>query len=112
MAVVASAGAPAVEDVFGVIAHPLRREMLERLALAECRVTDLAARLPVSRPAVSQHLRLMREVGVVDERREGRERYYSLRRDQLKDLDLWIVRLDRFWAERLRRLAEHLEKQR
>jgi DNA-binding transcriptional ArsR family regulator len=109
---VAHAGAPTVDDVFGVIAYPLRREMIERLALAECRVSDLAARLPVTRPAVSQHLRLMLEVGVVDERREGRERYYSLRREQLKEVDRWLARLDDFWAGGLRRLGEHLDAER
>ncbi len=103
------AGAPTVDDAFGVIAHPLRRILLERLATGEQRVTELAARLPVSRPAVSQHLRLMLEVGVVSERREGRERYYALRRDSLRDVDSWLARLDGFWAEQLVRLGEHLD---
>jgi DNA-binding transcriptional ArsR family regulator len=108
----ARAGAPTIDDVFGVIAHPLRREILERLAVVESRVSDLAARLPVSRPAVSQHLRLMLDVGVVAERREGRERYYSLHRDQLEEVDRWLIRLDDFWAQGLRRLAEHLDARR
>ena len=107
----APAGAPTVNDAFGVISHPLRRELLERLASVESRVTELAARLPVSRPAVSQHLRLMLQVGVVIERREGRERYYSLRRDRLGDVDRWLARLDDFWGSGLRRLGEHLEAQ-
>jgi DNA-binding transcriptional ArsR family regulator len=102
-------GAPVVDDVFGVIAHPLRRQMLERLAVADTRVTDLAAGLPVSRPAVSQHLRLMLDAGVVYERREGRERYYSLRRDRLEEVSGWLTRLDDFWARGLRRLGAHLE---
>ena len=108
---VARAGAPTVDDAFGVIAHPLRRELLERLASGEARVTELAARLPVSRPAVSQHLRLMLDVGVVTERQEGREHFYSLRRDRLGDVDRWLARLDDFWAGGLRRLGEHLEGQ-
>jgi DNA-binding transcriptional ArsR family regulator len=108
---VARAGAPAFDDTFGVIAHPLRREMLERLAAGESRVTELATGLPVSRPAVSQHLRLMLDVGVVTERWAGRERYYSLSRDRLGDVDRWLARLDRFWAGGLRRLGEHLDGQ-
>jgi DNA-binding transcriptional ArsR family regulator len=107
----ANAGAPTIDDAFGVISHPLRRALLERLAGGESRVSDLAARLPVSRPAVSQHLRLMLDVGIVSERRDGRHRYYSLCRDGLKDIDLWLIRLDNFWAKGLTRLGEHLEAQ-
>ena len=105
------AGAPVVEDAFGVLAHPVRRELLERLARAEQRAGDLAQRLPVSRSAVSQHLRLMLSVGVVAERREGRERYYSLQRDRLHDVDAWLARLDEFWDRSLARLGEHLDAQ-
>lgn len=104
-------GAPSVDDVFGVISHPLRRELLERLATGESRVTELAMRLPVSRPAVSQHLRLMLDVGVVVERREGRDRVYALCRDRVGDVDRWLARLDDFWTQGLRRLGEHLDAQ-
>ncbi len=105
----ASPGAPAIEDVFGVIVHPVRRELLERLAAGERRVTDLAGPLPVSRSAVSQHLRLMLRVGVVAERRDGRERYYRLEREGLQEVESWLERIDRFWAERLRQLGAHLD---
>ena len=105
------AGAPVVEDAFGVLAHPVRRELLERLARQDQRAGDLARRLPVSRSAVSQHLRLMLAVGVVAERRDGRERYYSLRRDRLHDVDDWLARLDGFWAQSLVRLGAHLDEQ-
>jgi DNA-binding transcriptional ArsR family regulator len=106
---VPAAGAPPVDDVFGVIAHPVRRELLERLARGERRVTDLAGPLPVSRSAVSQHLRLMLALGVVAERRDGRERYYRLERKELKKVETWLARIDRFWAGRLRRLGAHLD---
>jgi DNA-binding transcriptional ArsR family regulator len=105
------AGAPVVDDVFGVIAHPVRRELLERLARADSRASDLAARLPVSRSAVSQHLRLMLAVGVVAERRDGRERVYSLRREGLTEVESWLRDLDEFWARSLHRLGEHLDGQ-
>jgi len=104
-----AAGAPPVEDVFGVVAHPIRRHLLEELAAGDRRVSDLASPLPVSRSAVSQHLRLMLSVGVISERRQGRERYYALRRDRLADLDRWLVRLDEFWGGRLDRLGAHLD---
>jgi DNA-binding transcriptional ArsR family regulator len=105
----ATAGAPVVEDAFGVLAHPVRRELLARLARAEQRASDLAERLPVSRSAVSQHLRLMLAVGVVTERRAGRERYYTLQREQLRVIDDFLAQLDDFWAERLERLGELLD---
>jgi DNA-binding transcriptional ArsR family regulator len=106
---VATAGAPVIDDVFGVIVHPVRRQLLERLAAGEHRVTDLAGPLPVSRSAVSQHLRLMLRLGVVAERRDGRERYYRLERDGLSEVEGWLERIDRFWADRLDRLAAHLD---
>ncbi len=104
-----TAGAPVVEDAFGVLAHPVRRELLERIAREEQRAGDLAQQLPISRSAVSQHLRLMLSVGVVAERRAGRERYYSLRRDRLEDVDRWLAQLDDFWARSLQRLGAHLD---
>jgi DNA-binding transcriptional ArsR family regulator len=103
------AGAPVVDDAFGVIAHPLRRRLLEQLAKGEQRVSDLARPLPVTRPAVSQHLRLMLDAGVVAERKDGRERYYALRRDSLTEIDAFLARLDDFRAGRLRRLGDHLD---
>jgi DNA-binding transcriptional ArsR family regulator len=106
---VGHAGAPVVEDAFGVLAHPVRRMLLERLARNEGRAGDLADRLPVSRSAVSQHLRLMLELGVVAERRAGRERYYSLRPEALTEVGAWLGRLDQFWATSLQRLGEHLD---
>lgn len=105
-----AAGAPLVDDVFGVLAHPVRRQLLERLAAAgEHRVTDLAGPVTVSRSAVSQHLRLMRSIGVVSERRAGRERYYRLERERLGEVESWLMRIDRFWERGLRRLGEHLD---
>ncbi|HMG25192.1 MAG TPA: metalloregulator ArsR/SmtB family transcription factor [Acidimicrobiia bacterium] len=104
-----AAGAPGIDDVFGVLAHPVRRQLLERLAGGERRVTDLAGPVAVSRSAVSQHLRLMRSVGVVAERRAGRERYYRLERDRLGEVESWLMRIDRFWERGFRRLGEHLD---
>jgi DNA-binding transcriptional ArsR family regulator len=106
---VPAAGAPPVEDVFGVIAHPVRRQLLEHLAAGEQRVCDLAEPLPVSRSAVSQHLRVMLSLEVVEARREGRERYYTLRREPLDEVEGWLTRIDRFWTDGLDRLGAHLE---
>lgn len=72
-------------------------------------MSDLAGPLPVSRSAVSQHLRVMREVGIVRERRAGRERWYRLERRRLREVETWLARIDRFWERSLRRLGEHLD---
>jgi DNA-binding transcriptional ArsR family regulator len=109
---VAHAGAPVVDDGFGVLAHPIRRELLERLAAGDMRVTDLAEGLPVSRPAVSQHLRVMRDAGTVVERRVGRERWYAIEFAPLAEVVEWLHRLDQFWEVGLRRLGEHLDERR
>jgi DNA-binding transcriptional ArsR family regulator len=105
-----SPGAPPVTDVFGAIAHPVRRSIVASLALGDKAVNELAGPLPVSRPAVSQHLAVLRAVGLVREQRTGRQRRYRLRREGLDDLRDWLVTLDRFWADGLARLADHLEQ--
>jgi DNA-binding transcriptional ArsR family regulator len=104
-----SVGAPAVDDVFGVLAHPVRRELLVRLAGGERRVVDLAAGLAVSRPAVSQHLGVMLNLGVVGLRASGRERWYRLEPGALDDVRCWLADLDSFWDARLDALGEFLD---
>jgi DNA-binding transcriptional ArsR family regulator len=99
-----------VEDVFGVLAHPIRRELLVRLAAGDRRVGDLANGLQVSRPAVSQHLRLMLGLGVVTERRTGRERWYRLCPDAFCEIRRWLSDLDAFWAHRLDDLGTYLDR--
>lgn len=101
-----------MDDAFGVLAHPVRRELLERLGRGEQRASDLALGLPVSRSATSQHLRLMLSVGTVTERRDGRERHYALQRDGLAAVDQWLARLDDFWARSLDQLGQHLDASR
>jgi DNA-binding transcriptional ArsR family regulator len=99
-----------VEDVFGVLAHPIRRELLVRLAGGDHRVADLACGLHVSRPAVSQHLRMMLRLGVVGERRAGRERWYRLSPDAFTGIHRWLDDLDTFWATRLDDLGRYLDE--
>jgi len=106
---VASPGAPPVIDVYGALAHPIRREIVAVLAGGDKGVRELAAPLPVSRPAVSQHLAVLRSVGLVTVGRVGRESRYRLRREPLDDVRRWLGQLDDFWAQRLTRLREHLD---
>jgi DNA-binding transcriptional ArsR family regulator len=106
----ASAGASAVTDAFSAIAHPLRRRILLELAAGPKPVRELAGGLPVSRPAVSQHLRLLLDVGVVSLERVGREHRYQLRSERLDEVRYWMRQLDASWGRALRRLGEHLER--
>lgn len=95
-------------DVFVAISHPARRQMLDLLADSECAVKTLAARFEMSRPAVSQHLRVLLDTGLVTEKRNGRERIYRLAPDQLSHVKQWIAKYERFWDERLQRLHNQL----
>ena len=104
------AGAPPVTDAFGAIAHPIRREIVAALATGDRPVRELAAPLPVTRPAVSQHLAVLRGVGLVSEQRHGRERRYHLHPERLDEVRKWMHTLDRFWDDRLDRLRRHLEE--
>ncbi len=105
-----SAGAPPITDAFGAIAHPVRRTLVTALATGDKAVNELAAVVPVSRPAVSQHLSVLRGVGLVSEQRHGRERRYHLHPERLDEVRKWMHTLDRFWDDRLDRLRRHLEE--
>jgi DNA-binding transcriptional ArsR family regulator len=104
MAVISSAE----PDVFGAISHPARRHMLDLLAEADRSVNALAGHFRMSRPAVSQHLRVLLGAGLVSEERHGRERRYRLVPDGLGPLREWIAHYERFWDDRLQRLQKHL----
>ena len=85
-------------NALAVLADPTRRRVFERLRAGPRPVNLLAAGLPVSRPAVSQHLKVLKEAGLVEERSEGVRRIYSLRREGLTELREW---LDSFWGDAL-----------
>jgi DNA-binding transcriptional ArsR family regulator len=95
--------------VYGALAHPIRRTIVQVLASGDKGVRELAAPLPVSRPAVSQHLAVLRQAGLVTLGRVGREHRYRLRREPLDDVRDWLGQLDEFWARRLIGLREHLD---
>jgi DNA-binding transcriptional ArsR family regulator len=97
-------------DVFTAISHRARREMLDLLTGAERSVNDIAARFEMSRPAVSQHLRILLDAGLVSEQRHGRERRYRLVPAGLGPVRDWIAHYERFWDDRLQRLQKTLAK--
>jgi DNA-binding transcriptional ArsR family regulator len=94
-------------SALAVLADPTRRAVLERLRTGPLPVNMLAAGLPVSRPAVSQHLKVLKGAGLVEERSEGVRRIYSVRREGLKELRDW---LDGFWDDALAAFKDEVEK--
>ena len=96
-------------DIFRALADPTRRQVFERLAGAEKSVTALRAGLPVSQPAVSQHLAVLKQAGLVRERRQGRSTLYRAEPDGLAPLVSWIERYRAFWPERVEELKNVLK---
>jgi DNA-binding transcriptional ArsR family regulator len=104
------ARAATTTDPFNAVAEPKRRQILDALAGGERPVNDLAARLGLAQPVVSKHLRVLREVGLVDVRDEGRQRFYRLNGRSLKPIHDWVKNYERAWAERFDRLDDVLEE--
>ncbi len=90
------------------LADPTRRRILEKLRQGPCAVGEIAANLPVSRPAVSQHLKLLKESGLVAERREGTRHYYALAPGGLGELRAYI---DGLWSDALSAFAAHVAQE-
>lgn len=97
-------------DVFGAISHPARRHMLDLLADTDRSVNAIARHFKMSRPAVSQHLRVLLDAGLVSEERHGRERRYHFVPERLEPVRDWIGLYERFWDDRLRRLQMVMAK--
>ncbi len=99
-------------DVFTAIAAPVRREMLRRMAGGEVPVTELAESLGMSLSAVSQHLAILREAGLVTQRKQGRQRLYRTDPEPLRAVSQWLDFYAPFWSDRLGALTKHLEETR
>ena len=95
-------------DTFAALADPTRRRIIEALAAGESSFGDLAKRFEMSRPAVSQHLKVLRDAGIVTARAAAQRRIYSLNADGLAEVETWLGRLREFWAPRLDRLEQLL----
>jgi DNA-binding transcriptional ArsR family regulator len=103
------ARAATTTDAFNAVAEPRRREILDLLAGGERPVNDLVAALGLAQPQVSKHLRVLREVGAVDVRDEGRQRLYRINGDALKPIHDWVKAYERSWTERFEQLDVVLE---
>lgn len=97
-------------DVHAAVADPTRRRILERLLDGETAAGELAAAFAVSRPAVSRHLRVLRETGLVRVRVDGKRRLYALEPEPLAELDAWLDPYRRFWAQRLDALDTEIRR--
>ena len=97
-------------DAFNAVAEPRRRQILDVLADGERPVNDLVEQLGLAQPLVSKHLRVLREVGLVDVREEGRQRIYRLNGHSLKPIHDWVKSYEQSWNERFDRLEVVLEE--
>ncbi len=104
------ARAATTTDAFNAVAEPRRRQILDLLASGERSVGELVERLGIAQPQVSKHLRVLREVGVVEVRVDGRQRLYRLNGPALKPIFDWVKEYERTWTERFERLDVVLDE--
>src|ERR671939_356345 len=104
------ARAATTSDTFNAVAEPRRRQILDALADGERPVNDLVAELGLPQPQVSRHLRVLREVGAVDVREDGRHRLYRLNGAALKPIHDWVKNYERSWSERFEELGAVLDE--
>lgn len=101
---------PTTADAFNAVAEPRRREILDLLADRERPVNELVELTGLGQPQVSKHLRVLREVGAVQAREEGRRRLYSVDATALRPVFDWVSRYQHLWEERFERLDDVLEE--
>jgi DNA-binding transcriptional ArsR family regulator len=105
------ARAATTTDVFNAIAEPRRRQIIDLLSQTSPRsVADLTAALNLRQPAVSKHLGVLRQVGVVSVTKQGQHRLYELNGQQLKPVHDWVKGYERFWTHQLKRIKDRAER--
>jgi DNA-binding transcriptional ArsR family regulator len=100
---------PTTNDPFNAVAEPKRRQILETLGGNELSVNDLVDRLGWNQPSVSKHLAVLKQVGLVSERRVSRRRLYRVNAGRLKPIFDWVSPFEHYWTERFERLDHVLE---
>ena len=103
------ARASTTSDAFNAVAEPRRRDILNYLALQERSVGDIVDSLSMEQPSVSKHLRVLKEVGLVDVRRDGRRMLYRTNAEAIRPLHEWAGTFERFWRHQLIRIKERAE---
>ena len=104
------ARAATTSDAFNAVAEPRRREILNYLALQERPVGEIVDALEMEQPSVSKHLRVLREVGLVNVRRDGRRMLYRTNAEAIRPLHEWTETFERFWRHQLSRIKERAEE--
>jgi DNA-binding transcriptional ArsR family regulator len=102
--------AATTSDAFNAVAEPRRRQILNYLAMQERPVGDIAASLDLEQPSVSKHLRVLRNVGLVHVRRDGRRKLYRTNAEAIRPLHEWTGRFERYWRHQLSRVKERAER--
>lgn len=97
-------------DAFNAVAEPRRRQIVELIGGGELSVNDIVEAMPISQPQVSKHLKVLKEVGLVTSRTDGRRRLYRLEAVALRPIYDWVSEFERLWNERLDRLDTYLEE--
>ena len=100
-----------IAETFEVVAEPTRRRILDLLVERERSVGELVESLSISQPGVSKHLRVLKDAGLVQVRREAQRRWYGLRAEPLAEIDTWLEPYRRSWAGRLDALEKHLDEE-
>jgi DNA-binding transcriptional ArsR family regulator len=103
------ARAATTSDAFNAVAEPRRRDILNYLALQERAVGDIVGSLRIEQPSVSKHLRVLRDVGLVRVRRNGRHMFYRTNADAIRPLHEWTKTFERLWQHQLGRVKERAE---
>jgi DNA-binding transcriptional ArsR family regulator len=98
-------------DVFAALANPVRREILMQLRKGPRAVNDLASGFELGRPAISEHLQVLRKARLVREQARGRERYYHLDPRPLSEVEAWLETFSKFWKQRMRALEDVLNEE-
>jgi DNA-binding transcriptional ArsR family regulator len=98
-------------DVFQAIADPTRREIMDILSSKSLNLNAVADHFDVSRPAISRHIKILAECGLIRIRQEGRERICSADLDKLKEIDLWLNQYRKFWNQKLDALGDFLKQE-
>ncbi len=100
---------PTTHDPFNAVAEPKRRQVLELLGARELSVNEIVKKLGWTQPMVSKHLGVLKQVGLVSERRVGRQRMYRVNAERLKPIYDWVTPFERYWSESFDRLDEVLQ---
>jgi len=104
------ARAATTSDVFNAVAEPRRRQILALLVLKELPVGEIVVALKLDQPSVSKHLRVLRDVGLVRVRRNGRHKFYRTNADGIRPLHEWSATFERYWTHQLQSIKSRAEK--